>query len=581
MCWRGKNCVLSTSEVSKEGWVFCWEKCLRPHSCERACSYPASFSNLGLLVKPSLSSSCVIFFSVAVLYPLFLCRLAPPVLEAAMHLIESSIRTDTGRTENPEERTADNDKALRYDILRKLCEIKERDRMTEGLRILLACLLQQQRLEEFLPPGKSNVESHTPIRTTSTSSTTIPSSDSELHSNALPLNVFHPVHLLKSVDAAAPPPPPPPPSSYIPMHHNFESIEGAPGATVSCDNHSTSNSSYGGNFGGVNSGSASCYSNLKTPKLEHPYLNMPDVVGTRDADAVNNRTQETDSTSPNAMSKKKSFLCTAVETKQTKPPLFFSKREADPVVTRCCSETEKENIFTSADSYTLQRRPLLTSAPGTSLERKTPFPFHPFVCTALEQNVEDKLKERMFPQFTAASGPCASSLCEGPRQICETSVFETIDTTFLSRFDEKEKQEKRFNPMDGISCTGESPENGQFWNATKQQAYRSLSESYAGIEARAGISNEPALATSTIKTEPSSSKETAWVGVEHWNEGEETLQDDVDNSPSYKKFCAHENESNVSLSTQQSSFPTKSDSSLGTAFLLSVLYGSSSPLRPS
>jgi hypothetical protein len=42
-------------------------------------------------------------------------------------------------------------KSLRYDIIRVLSHIKERQNMTEVLRILLACLLQQQRIEEFLP----------------------------------------------------------------------------------------------------------------------------------------------------------------------------------------------------------------------------------------------------------------------------------------------------------------------------------------------------------------------------------------------------------------------------------------------
>lgn len=76
----------------------------------------------------------------------YFCRLNDSVLGAAMELIFTTfgVSNDLGDLSR-------DSKALRYDILKTICDVKERDRMVEALRILLACLVQQQRLERILP----------------------------------------------------------------------------------------------------------------------------------------------------------------------------------------------------------------------------------------------------------------------------------------------------------------------------------------------------------------------------------------------------------------------------------------------
>lgn len=145
----GIGAIVGSSNVTAEGYPATGDGGGPASTFSLSSDFLSDASNVQALFSafhqfaPALQVAEIMEWSVEIIE-----KLSCPVLTAALQLIRTSFQ---GSGSNEKEETQKDEKALQSAVVRAIYGLNDRDKMAESLRILLACLIQQQRLEEFLP----------------------------------------------------------------------------------------------------------------------------------------------------------------------------------------------------------------------------------------------------------------------------------------------------------------------------------------------------------------------------------------------------------------------------------------------
>lgn len=437
--------------------------------------------------------------------------------------------------------------------------------MAEGLRILLACLLQQQRLEEFLPATeKPESESRE-----TTSSTADPSIDSDLNSS-FPLELFN-THPVKSIGRSA--------SSFVSLQRHYGGTETTTGSLEG--DRETTTSSYTAPYGGVSeSSSSSSYGGMEVAKTTSNGYTLVTKVMDNGGLPLQDRSSNVEN--PDGLLEQKSFCSHALGAVSSK--LTLSKHEGSPLFQFLTSD-EKTTINSTHSSYEDHHDALLHTMGlehvKTSLSDEVP------LNSNMEQGLQstrEKIMRRGMDELrdTEQGLPAlqaTNDLANRGHDSSATHLEMAVESLFCrSRGQEEDSRET----LCGVHVASiESLTSCHRWGSSADRCSRDIPLTGDITHRSATSMNENSVpehrpcSSQPIKLESAQDDHalasSSWVGVEHWTEGEETVQDDVDDPVFSSCLTEHEHAGDTASSALGLSPLGRSDSTTGTAFLLSVL----------